>query len=102
MKSLLNSKGMFRNKKGQLGTLQSVIITLVVVGIILGIGFLVLEEFRDNIDDNTSEAWQGVNDTIDAMAKIPTWLGIIVILAIVGILLAIVFSVMPKGQSTAV
>lgn len=91
MKSLL-----VINKKAQLGSLQTIIITLVVVGIVLGIGFLVLEEFRDQMTDN-SDSWKGVNSTIAAMNKIPTWLSIIVILAIVGILLAIVFSVLPRA-----
>ena len=91
MKSLL-----IKSKRGQLGTLQTIIITLVVVGIVLGIGFLVLEEFADQLDD-ASQAQAGVNDTITALAKIPTWLSIIVILAIVGILLAIVFSVLPRA-----
>lgn len=84
------------NKKAQIGTLQTIIITLVVIGIVLGIGFLVLEEFYDQLDTDSMAAI-GVNDTIEAMGKIPTWLSIIVILAIVGILLAIVFSVLPRA-----
>jgi len=87
------------NKKAQLATLQGIVITLVAIGIILGIGFMVLEEFRDNMESG-SEAYEGVNDTITAVKKIPTWLGIIVILAIVGILLAIVFSVLPRTTTT--
>jgi len=92
MRSLLS-------KKGQLGTLQSIVITLVVIGIVLGVGFMVLEEFRDQMSAG-SEAYEGVNDTITAVKKIPTWLGIIVILAIVGILLAIVFSVLPRTTTS--
>jgi len=92
MRSLLS-------KKGQLGTLQSIVITLVVIGIVLGVGFMVLEEFRDQMDSG-SEAYSGVNKTIEAVGKIPTWLGIIVILAIVGILLAIVFSVLPRASTS--
>ena len=84
------------NKKAQIGTLQTIIITLVTVGIVLGIGFLVLEEFYDQMTP-ASEAALAVNETIVAMATIPTWLSIIVILAIVGILLAIVFSVLPRA-----
>ena len=87
------------SKKGQLGTLQSIVITLVVIGIVLGVGFMVLEEFRDQMSAG-SEAYEGVNDTITAVKKIPTWLGIIVILAIVGILLAIVFSVLPRTTTS--
>ena len=87
-----------RSKKGQLGTLQNLVITLVVIGIVLGIGLLVLGEFKDQLDVGSNEA-TAVNDTITAIAKIPGWLSIIVILAIVGILLAIVFSVLPRGGS---
>lgn len=86
------------DKKAQIGTLQSIIITLVVIGIVLGIGFLVLEEFMDEMTAG-SEAEQGVNDTINALNEVPTWLSIIVIIAVVGILLAIVFSVLPRGSS---
>ena len=92
-------RSLLLDKKGQLGTLQSIVITLVVIGIVLGVGFMVLEEFRDQMSAG-SEAYEGVNDTISAMGKIPTWLGIIVILAIVGILLAIVFSVLPRATTS--
>ena len=83
-------------KKAQIGTLQTIIMTLVVIGIVIGIGFLVLEEFSTQLDAG-SEAQVGVNETISALAEIPQWLTIIVILAIVGILLAIVFAVMPRA-----
>ena len=89
MRSLLS-------KKGQLGNLQGIIMTLVVVGILLGVAFLVLESFFDQMTAG-SEAANAVNSTIVAMATIPSWLSIIVILAIVGILLAIVFSVLPRA-----
>jgi len=88
------------SKKAQLGNLQGIIITLVVVGIVLGIGFLVLSSFSTTLTAG-SAAQAGVNDTITAMKVIPTWLSIIVILAIVGILLAIVFSVLPRGGTQA-
>lgn len=89
-------RSLLKSKQGQLGTLQTIIITLVVIGIVLGIGFLVLEEFSDQLTAG-SDAQAGVNDTIRALKKVPTWLSIIVILAIVGILLAIVFSVLPRA-----
>ena len=163
------------NKKGELRQIQPVILSLVIVGIILGIGLLVLSEFQsglstasatvnnetlttvteagetvttagtcgfnsfavttatnatggeiiasgnytidsdkgivystggtyNNSDWNVTynynygqEGCEGVNATINAINKIPTWLPIIVILAIVGIILAIVFSVLPKA-----
>ena len=83
------------NNKGQLGNLQGIILTLVVVGILVGVGFLVLEEFEDQMTDG-SDAASGVNDTIQALKKVPTFLPVIVIIAIVGILLAIVFASLPR------
>ena len=71
------------------------------VGIILGVGLLVLQEFRDAIT-NGSDAEGGVNDTIDAINEIPGWLDIIVIMAIVGIILAIVFTVLPRTPGATV
>jgi len=85
-----------KTKKGQMGTLQNLVISLVVIGIVLGIGLLVLGEFKDQMDTG-SEEYNATNLTIYAIGKIPSWLSIIVILAIVGILLAIVFSVLPRG-----
>ena len=90
-------RSLLKRKKGQLATLQSIVLTLVFIGIILGVGFLVLEEFESQMDAG-SEAEDAVNETIFALKKIPEWLGIIVILAIVGILLAIVFAVLPRAR----
>jgi hypothetical protein len=169
--------------KAQLETLQSIIIAIVFIGIIIGIGFLILDEFKNTTDLNnvaivknetinsvtsvgkyvvrnsttaeikcyntfvpivvrginasgstvitaenysyntdTGKIWSttsglynntnwnvtytyqsgkddcgAIVDTINVIKKVPTWLSIIVILAIVGILLAIVFSVLPKA-----
>lgn len=94
MRSLLNAK------KGQIGALQGIVITLVVIGVVLGIGLYVLNEFYDNLTAGT-EAALAVNDTISAIGDISTWLGIIVIVVIAAIILAILFGVMPK-MSTSV
>ena len=82
--------------------LQGIIMTLVVIGILLGVGFLVLEEFRDQVKDTADEginatSYKGVNQTIAALDEVPSWLAIIVIIAVVGILLAIVFAVLPRA-----
>jgi len=91
-------RSLMRNSRGQIGTLQSIVITLVIIGIVLGVGFLVLEEFEDEMTVG-SEAQLGVNETIVALTEVPNWLSIIVIIAIVGIILAIVFTVLPRGQA---
>ena len=87
-------------RKAQLGTLQTIITTLVVVGLLLGVGFLILEEFQGQMTPG-SEAEGGVNDTVQALKKVPTFLAIIVIIAVVGILLAIVFNVLPRSTAGA-
>lgn len=89
MRTLLDSK------KGQIGNLEGIISVLIVVGVLLGVAFFILEEFRDNMTAG-SEAYLGVNQTIVALATVPTWLPIIIIVAIAGIILAIVFAVIPR------
>lgn len=160
--------------KAQIGRLQMVIATLVVVGILLGVGFLILESLQGQLDNTAGSAtnetqtvtdsgvavdsatqtcfntfavtearnasggevigagnyttdalagtvtavgaqynntdWNitytynygpdscgGVEDTVEATKKIPTFLAIVVILLIVGILLALVFKSLPKA-----
>lgn len=85
------------NKKGQLGNLQGIIITLVVIGIVLGVGFLVLTEFQGSMDEGTS-AYNATGEVVTALEKVPTWLGVIVIIAVVGILLAILFRSLPQTR----
>ena len=166
-----------------LGSLQNIVIAIMVIGIVLGIGFLVLEEFETtlgttvgsvtnetisptdagiyvdynhttanvhcyhsfvpgivtnasegtiidsanysystadgrfwNLTSESENAWnisytykfgnssacEGLSETVNATKTIPTWLTIIVILLIVGILLAIVFKVLPTvGEGSA-
>lgn len=92
-----------KNKKGQLGGLQGIILTLVVVGILLGAGFFILEEFLSQAEDiaddgSNASSYQGINDTIDAMTTIPELLGLIILIAIIGIILAVVFNVIPGAR----
>lgn len=91
------------NKKGQLGGMQGIVLTLVVTGILIGAGFFILEEFRDQAEDiaddgENASSYQGINDTIEAMTTIPDLLPLIVLIAIVGIILAIVFAVIPGAR----
>jgi len=90
-------RSVLKDKRGQLGNLQGVIITLVVIGIVLGVGFLVLTEFQDSMEAD-SEAYNATGDVVEALTKVPTWLGVIVIIAIVGILLAILFRSLPQTR----
>lgn len=82
------------NKKGQLGNLQGIIMTLVVVGIVLGAGFFILGEFMDEATDlGQQSAVDGVNETINALDTVPNLLPLVVLIAMVVIILALVFTI---------
>lgn len=102
MRSILDKQ----DSKAQLGNLQGIILTLVVVGILLGAGFFIMEEFRDQAkeiadDGENASSYQGINDTINAMGTIPDLLGLIVLIAVIGIILAVVFNVIPGTRGSA-
>jgi len=89
------------SKKGQLGNLQGIIMSLVVVGILLGAGFFVLGEFMDQaVDLNVSEATDGINETISALQTVPDLLPLVALIAMVVIILALVFTI-PGARQTA-
>lgn len=95
-----------KNKKGQLTGLQGIILILVVTGIIIGAGFFILEEFGSKVADISSEginssSYQGINETIDAMGTIPDLLGLVILIVVVGVILAVVFNVIPGASSGA-
>ena len=46
---------LMKSKKGQLGNLQGIVLTLVIVGILIGAAFLILEEFRGEIESIASD-----------------------------------------------
>jgi len=93
------------NKKGQVGNIPGIIMTLVLVGAFLGAGFLILEEFLDQTEDvagsKTATSYQGVNDTIEALTTVPDLLGLIVLVIVVGIIIAVLLGVFPGKVSTA-
>lgn len=93
------------NKKGQLGNLQGIVLTLVIVGILIGAAFFVLEEFHAQaVALNTTglganaQSALGINQTITALRTVPNLLGLIVLIAVIGIILAVVFNVIPGAR----
>ena len=88
------------NNKGQVDALQPLIIALVVIGIVLVVGFLIFAEVQDQIvsidavdETNTSTYSYGYNssqDVTNAMASIPGWLPIIVVVVIGALLIGLV------------
>lgn len=83
-----------KNKAGQLGNLQGIILTLVVVGVLVGAAFFILGEFADEVNTlGQPDAFDGVNQTIDALDTVPNLLPLVVLIAMVVIILALVFTI---------
>jgi hypothetical protein len=175
-------RSVLKSKKAQLGGITGIVITLLVIGLVLGIGFVVYDEIKEQVNEysatvtlesitapstttgsyvanvnatcfNTfvatalyndsggvnygpvgtnwtydadagtiqnlttitetgatynvsytykygTDACTAVESTEDAVGDIPGWLSIIALIAIVGILLAIVFGTLPTGGSS--
>jgi len=79
-------------KKGMsIGDMYPAVLTIVLVGIVLGIGLYVLATFSDQI--STSEtAQEAVNTTITGLATFSDWIAIIVVVIAAAIVLGVVLS----------
>jgi len=79
-------------KKGMsIGDMYPAVLTIVLVGIVLGIGLYVLATFSDQI--STSEtAQEAVNTTITGLATFADWIAIIVVVIAAAIVLGVVLS----------
>jgi len=82
------------DNRGQLGNLQGIILTLVVVGVLIGAGFFILGEFMDEtVTLGQPDATAGINSTITALETVPNLLPLVVLIAMVVIILALVFTI---------
>lgn len=76
-------------KKGNLKNAPAMIWTLVLIGLFIGVGLYVLQEFRDQLTAGT-EAYDGVNETIVGIGEFPDWLTIIVVVIAAAIIIGLV------------
>jgi len=76
------------NKKG-LAQLGALVIALVVVGIVLVVGFSVLDKLQATQTAN-SYGYNATTNVITALDDIPGWLPVIVVVAIAGVVLALI------------
>lgn len=95
----LKMESMLKDKRGL--SLVGTVTALVLLGVVLVVGFLILGGVMDS-SSVTGDAQDAVNETIQALAEIPGWLPVIVIVIIAGILLFIALNVLPKGGSSAI
>jgi hypothetical protein len=87
------------SKKGNLGDIEKLVWSLVLVGIFLGIGLLLLNNFYNQLQlqANNATASAAVNQTITGIAGIPTWIPLIVLIVIAAIILGYVFLIRNAG-----
>jgi len=81
---------MFKKKKGmELGGLYNFILTLVMIGMLLGLSFVLLGKLGGS-SGMTDTAGDAINATTTALTEIPnTWLGLIVVFVIIIILMGL-------------
>jgi len=83
-------RSLIKNKKGlSLGDMYPAVLTLVLIGIVLGVGLYVLDQFALNI---TGDAQTAVNTTIDGLATFADWIAIIVVVIAAAVVLGVVLS----------
>jgi len=74
----------------QVGELYGFVLTIVLVGMILGVGMLVLANFSTSVGSTTT-AGLAINSTIGSLRPIATtWLPLIVTVSVLAIILTVV------------
>ena len=81
----------YMTKKGQVGNLQGFILAIVSVAIVLAVGLIVLDELSGTATTGSAAA-NATDDIIDELAGVPTWIGIIIVVALAMVVLAYFFS----------
>ena len=76
---------LMKNNK-QVGGMQTFILGIVTVGIVLAIGLIVLAELKGSTTTN-SAAYNATGDIITKLGTVPTWIGIIIVVALAFIVL---------------
>jgi len=78
--------------------LYQFVLALVLIGLVVGVGLVVLGQFKGSLTANSAEA-NATQSAITALATIPsTWLGLIVTIVVVAIILTIVIRSFSGGQ----
>jgi len=83
-------RSLLAKKKGvTLGDMYPAVLTIVLIGIVLGVGLYVLDKFEDNM---TGEAATAVNTTITGLDDFASWIAIIVVVLAAAVVLGVVLS----------
>lgn len=83
-------RSLLQKKKGiTLGDMYPAVLTIVLIGIVLGVGLYVLDKFEDNM---TGTAATAVNTTIAGLDDFASWIAIIVVVIAAAVVLGVVLS----------
>jgi len=89
-------RSILKDKRGlTLGDIYPAVLTIVLVGIVLGIDLYILAEVNDEITD--TDASTALNETISGLGGFAGWIGIIVVVIAAAIVLGIVLSSFGRG-----
>jgi len=82
-------RSILKNKKGiSLGDMYPAVLTIVLIGIVLGIGLYVLAQVEANISGGSTQ----INTTISGLGGLADWIAVIVVVLAAAIVLGIVIS----------
>ena len=82
-------------KMGQVQGVQGFIMAIVGVAVILAVGLIVLGQLRDSTNTdlaNTSAEYNATSSIITKLATVPTWIGILITVALAFIVLGYFYS----------
>lgn len=86
-----------KDKKGMsLGDMYPAVLSIVLIGIILGIGLYVLAEVTEQITNN--DAQTAINETIEGLGDFSGWIAVIVVVIAAAIVLGIVLRSFGTGR----
>ena len=82
---------LLKDKKGMtLGDMYPAVLTIVLIGIILGLGLYILASVEPNVGGG--EASTAINSTVEGLGDLADWVAIIVVVIAAAIVLGIVIS----------
>ena len=81
-----------KNKRGlALGDMYPAVLTIVLIGVVLGIGLYILAKTEANLGNN-EKAGDAINTTIAGLDDFADWIAIIVVVVAAAIILGVVLS----------
>lgn len=89
-------RSILKDKKGlSLGDMYPAVLTIVLIGIVLGIGLYVLAETEKKV--TSEDGGDAINTTITGLAGMADWIAVIVIVIAAAVVLGIVISSFGRG-----